>query len=452
MQSSKVMSSEEFTYKRLAIQDSGCKSYFEWLGVKVDQMWKEKHYDETAFPGVANRVLQDDPPSQKVSFWDAVKYGFLTHPLPFQADVDAAFGQPPLTVYWHPDFRIELLFWVQSLPGIHQHAFSGAFHVMHGSSLHTIWGFECEERVVARLLYGNLKLRKAELLHTGATRPIVAGSNFIHATYHLDRPTVSVVIRTNREEDHLPQYLYLPPSIAYDSFRPGPLIKRRTQLMRMLASAGRESELLDLVFHLLETTDTLSAFHCLSEAYILFQDESDRNRILLAAARNHHRLVEFCYPALLAREHRDRIGNLRDRVVNPDLQFFLALLLNVPERDTIFQLVRDRYERGDPIARVVGWITELSRLGLLDVKFPDIWLIILRSLLAGATIPQLEQALMERYGKEAIANRTMEIEQLAAAIKNYWLFQPLFVPSLPEKRLVESPSSRDDGSVFPSSC
>jgi len=400
--------------------------YFQNLGVTVDRLWKERHYDEIVFPEIASRVLEDQPPSEHVSFWDAVKYGVLTDHLPHQADIEAIFGQPPLTVYWQDDFRIELLFWVNGLPAIHQHAFSGAFHVMHGSSLHSEWEFKLEERVGARLLYGELGLKKAELLRTGDTRLIVAGNSFIHSTYHLDRPSVSVVIRTNREDDYLPQYSYLPPSIAYDYFRPTPTVKRRIQLLRMLRISGRYAELYNIVIHLLEGTDTFSAFLYLLEVYLLFSDEADRNRILLAAARRHRRLIEACYPALIARERRDRITTLRNKTTNSDLQFFLALLLNVPDRKAIFNLIGDRYRRGDPIARIVGWMTELSRLGFADVNFPDTWLLILRGLLCGATVTQMEKELIEKYGNEAIVGKTKEIEQLAEAIKGYWLLCPLF--------------------------
>jgi hypothetical protein len=406
--------------------DSTDMKYFQNLGAMVERLWKEARYDERAFSEIATQVLHDQPPNERVSFWDAVKYGVLSDDLPNQVDLGAEFGQPPLTVYWSHGFRIELLFWVVGLTDIHQHAFSGAFHVMHGSSLHTVQEFEIEERVVTRLLYGKLGLKKAELLRTGDIRSIEAGNKFIHATFHLDRPSVTVVIRTNREVEHLPQYSYLPPSIAFSDDQLDPVIKRRIQLLRMLGNAGRFDELYNVIIHLLERADTYSAFQCLLDTFPMFANETDRNRLLLAASRKHSRLIEVCHPALIAQDRRIRITNLRNQVANPDLQFFLALLLNVSGRDSILELVKDRYQCSDPAAKVIGWVNELSRLGLTDTKFPEAWLVILRSLLHRSDVSQVQRELAELHGKKAIAGITKEIELLAEALREYWLLCPLF--------------------------
>ncbi len=150
-----------------------------------------------------------------MTFWDVAKWGLTAERLPPQVDLSAKFGQPPLTVYSGRDFRIEVLFWVQGVPAIHQHSFSGAFHVMHGSSLQSLWDFEPTEQVAMRLAFGRVSLKKAELLRKGDSRPIIAGNRLIHSTFHLDRPSLTVVVRTVGETDQLPQYSYLPPTIAY---------------------------------------------------------------------------------------------------------------------------------------------------------------------------------------------------------------------------------------------
>ena len=381
----------------------------------MEQLWRERNYDEHDFPDVAERVLLEDPPSQKVSFWDAVKYAFFTDPLPYQFDLDADFGQPPVTVYWHHEFRIELLFWVEALPDVHAHSFSGAFHVMHGSSLHMLWEFEKDQRAVTRLLFGKVRPRGAELLRKGSTRSIHAGPQFIHATYHLDRPSISVVIRTHRESDSLPQYSYLPPDIAYAALDPGPVVTRRTQMITMLARVGRYEELLDVVLHFLQTADVFSAFHCVMESYAALRDETDRNRLLLGAARRHPALIEALRPVLLAQERRDQVTALRRQVANPDLQFFLGLLLNVPSRESIIELIQARHPRAKPADRIIGWIQELSRLGMLESKLPDGWPEVVRGLLHNPSTGELPPA-VQRQGSE----------EIATMVQQYWLFAPLF--------------------------
>lgn len=391
------------------------KDYFENLGRKTEKLWKTRDYDERAFPEVAERVLLEDPPSENVSFWDAVKYAFFTDPLPYQFDLEASFGQPPVTVYWHHDFRIELLFWVEALPDIHEHSFSGAFHVMHGSSLHVKWEFESEQRLVTKLLIGKVRPLGAELLKKGNTRAIRSGRQFIHATYHLDRPSISVVVRTNQEADRLPQYGYAPPYIAHAAIDLGPVVKRRTQMIQMLVRAGRYSELLEVVLHFLETADVYSVFHCVMETYLALRDETDRNRLLLAAERRHPALIEAMRPVLLAWERRSQVIALRRLTTNPDLQFFLGLLLNVPYKEAIIELILARQQRSKPVDWIIGWIEELSQLNMLDPKLPEGWKPVLREMLSAS--------------EDQVLRRLTQKHLIPPILFQHWLLAPLFASS-----------------------
>ncbi|HEX5733173.1 MAG TPA: hypothetical protein VF131_10085 [Blastocatellia bacterium] len=405
---------------------STCKDYFDNLAARVCEMWHAERYDELAFSNVAQRALTDDPPNAQVSFIDAVKYGFFTYPLPRQEDLEAIFGDPPLTVYSQADFRIEVLFWLRGLTAIHQHAFSGAFHVMEGSSLHTSWDFQCEEKLASRLLLGQLKLKKAEYLRAGDTRPIIAGKPFIHATCHLDRPTVSVVIRTNHEKAQLPQYTYLPPSVAYEPIDTGPRIKRHIQLLRLLNSTKRYEDLIDVLFDLLESENDYATLHYLLKAYDMFEDETNRDLILSWAARKHSRLVEAVRPALMNVVRSRRIERIGEEVIQPDLQYFMNLLLNIPRREDILNLIRERYADDDPIDMIIKWMGELSRLNLDDVNFPEAWLEPLRSLLNAAPTAQTVHAISAGGDQGATAARRQEVEQFSEAISNHWLLRSLF--------------------------
>src|SRR5467141_638931 len=229
--------------------------FFQTLGSLVTRLWRERNYNEEDFPEVASRGLSELPPDQHVSFWDVVKWALTCERLPAQADLGAKFGQPPLSVFTGRDFRIEVLFWVQGIPAIPQHSFSGAFHVMHGSSLQSLWQFEPEEQLSLRLALGSVSLKKAELLRKGDSRPIIAGKQLIHSTFHLDRPSLTVVVRTIGEANQQPQYSYLPPTIAYDPFNIVPSVQRRTQLLRMLLISGKRAEYVEIMRHILGTED-----------------------------------------------------------------------------------------------------------------------------------------------------------------------------------------------------
>lgn len=411
-----------------------CGTYFHNLGSLVNRIWREANRDEAAFPDIAAKALEEDPPANKVSIGDAVKFGLFSDNLPIQEDIAASFGQPPLTVYWSYDFRIELLFWNEGVPGIHQHAFSGAFHVMHGSSLHSIWNFTPEARHASRLFTGKVSLSCAELLHIGETRPIVPGAEFIHATYHLDRPSITVVVRTNREEFHLPQYVYLPPSVCFDARHSAP-IKRRLQLLQMLKRAALLSELFEGYLHLFETTDAYAAFHYLLEAYKDFSDQSDRNRLLVVFRRRWPQLADAFEQVYQALERRDRIVKLRQRVTNSDLQFFLALQLNIPDRSAILDLVRQRYSGGDPLARVYSWIEDLRQLGVFVFNPNEITSWLLPQLLRQTPLRVIQNLLIDKCGYAVDESFRQDIADLADAIRSNWLLAPLFsCEPLPESK------------------
>src|SRR6267143_517059 len=366
--------------------------FFQKLGSLVTRLWKERNYNEEDFPEVASRGLSELPPDQHVTFWDVAKWGLTCDRLPGQPDLNAKFGQPPLTVYGGRDFRIEVLFWVQGIPGIHQHSFSGAFHVMHGSSLQSLWEFKPTEQVAMRLVLGRVSLKKAELLRKGDSRPIIAGKRLIHSTFHLDRPSLTVVVRTSGEIDKLPQYSYLPPTIAYAQDHDVPSVKRRTQLLRMLLITGKCAEYREISRHVLGTDDAYSVFQFLLSTFEMLEDEDEQHNLLVAARSRHPRLIKALEPALLQLERRNKIVAIRERVSNSDLQFFLALLLNIPERRSILNLVEQRYPSRDPIAAIVTWVRELSELGVLGVRFTEPWLLMLQCLLMRRPDREIQKA------------------------------------------------------------
>jgi len=60
----------------------------------------------------------------------------------------------------------------------------------------------------------------------------------------------------------------------------------------------------------------------------------------------HPKLIKALQPALLQAERRNKIVAIREKVSNNDLQFFLALLLNITERTPILNLVEQPIHHG----------------------------------------------------------------------------------------------------------
>ncbi len=400
--------------------------FFQQLGSLVSRLWKERNYNEREFPEVAMRALSDLPPHQYVSFWDVTRWGLTCERLPGQVDIAAKFGQPPITMYQSRDVRIEVLFWVEGIPAIHQHSFSGAFHVMHGSSLHSLWEFDAAEQIAIRLAYGRVFLKNAELLRKGDTRPILGGKQMIHSTFHLDRPSLTVVVRTPGEIDKLPQYNYLPPTIAYNQDEVVSSVQRRAQLLKMLLNSGKHVEYTEIMRHLLGTEDAYSVFYFLLSTFGMLQDEDERHNLLLASALKHPRLIKALEPALFQMERSHRIVKIRERVSSSDLQFFLALLLNIPELSVILTLIEQRYPSRDPITAIVTWVRELSEMGVLGVRFPESWLLMLQCLLMKRSDHEIQKAFGDQYTTQYIPNLESGLGELSSGLQDSWLLQPIF--------------------------
>jgi len=400
--------------------------YFEQLGSFVADLWKKRDYDERLFPEVAEAALLELPPNEHTSFADTVNFGLTVNPFPTQSDPAASFGQPPLTAYAGRDFEIQVLFWTGTTPTIHQHAFSGSFHVLHGSSLHITWEFDLQERALSHLLYGNLRLKKAELLQAGDHRPIVAGSRFIHTTFHLEKPTVSILARTMSEELERPQYAYDPPTIAFNPHAVAS-VQKRQQILAMLVVGGRRADYCRFLKSLLADCDTLAAFRYLRQAAALIKNARELDDVLQSARTHHAKLIEKVAPALSYMRRQSGIIQLREKVSDPDLMFFLALVANIPDRRVILDLLQARYPLTDPIAKFLYFIKQLCVKDLLGEPFEDEWFFMLECLLRNMTDRNaIEHAFREKYGEGQAINHRTKIPILAVSIPRFWLLQNLF--------------------------
>src|SRR5580765_6390099 len=211
------------------------QALFKELGDTVLKRWKRENFSLAKFPEIARDALDARPPAKKADLAGLMRDFLLNDEQP--AQTDSPFGEPELVVYSHPRFYIQLLFWMDGTTEIHQHEFSGAFHVMHGSSIHAHYTFENPRPVTPYLRVGNLRMKKMELLETGQTVPIGSGQQNIHSLFHLDSPSVTVVVRTQHDPGTGPQFNYLPPHIAFDPHFSDTLMLRREQLLDVLEQA-----------------------------------------------------------------------------------------------------------------------------------------------------------------------------------------------------------------------
>ncbi len=174
---------------------------FHRLGERDDRLWADRNYDERIFPELCVDVLQSEPDLDNVSPLDMLGWIGSRTSLPTQHEAVTSFSDLSLTFYDSPRFHVGALLWLDGTTAIHQHSFSGAFRLLAGSSLQSLYRFDESRSVNRKFRLGTLIHEKAEILTTGSVHAIPCGEDFIHSLFHLDRPSLTLIIRT-KHIDH----------------------------------------------------------------------------------------------------------------------------------------------------------------------------------------------------------------------------------------------------------
>jgi len=414
---------------------------FDELGAQVEDIWRRKNYNEDEFPAIAADALKGARLPEKLSAWDIVDWSLKQTELPRQRDVHGNFGDPPITVYSAPRFYIDVYFWFEGTTAIHQHGFCGAFQVLAGSSIHSWYEFERRFAVNTFCEIGDMSLKVCELLEVGDVQEIWAGRQYIHSLFHLDYPSATIVIRTERSPLHLPQYSYQKPYLAIDPFFEEPTTTKKLQVLSALFRAGR-TDTDEQVTRLLEVSDLQTSYSILSQmrSFLrsnqlteMFTPETAGTRFgafLEVVARVHGTAGEAMRPVFDHQDKIDEIVKRRNYVTNAEHRFFMALLLNVEGRSRIFSLIKQRYPDADPVEKVLDWTFDLAQtrvmgpenanaLGIAD--FGDAEMFSLEHLLNGRN----DDEILEMFAAENPSVDTVVVEDALRKIRDSVLFRAL---------------------------
>ncbi len=410
---------------------------FQQLGKSLKTRWLERKLSLDVFPELARNALLEFHADRHVEAMDILRWTLQTDPLPIQADLKAAFGQPPVTLYLDDVFSIAALFWLDGTTEIHQHSFSGAFMVLTGSSVHSQYSFDLKDAINERLQLGDLRWEKSELLSAGDVRVIESGRRFIHALFHLDRPSVSVVVRTHQDRSSGLQYSYQRPGVAYHPFKPPPTLLRRLQCARVLLET-QAPDTVAALGKLIASSDPYAAWKILTLA-----DESEYGRrissqICEIGSKRHGPLLDALMAAIEEARFQKRLVLRRRTVHEAEHRFFLALLMNVPSRDRILDLIRQRLPDRDPVDSIIGWIRDLSEkppdaqaagpksdapgIGLV-IDEGALWVV--RRLLLDRTEADITAELRSGRIPEGVSISESEVRKLCFLLPHTSLFRPL---------------------------
>ncbi len=414
---------------------------FQKLGAEVEILWRDKNYDEEVFPEIAANALREANLPAKVSAWDVIEWTMNEANLPVQQDLSGKFGDPPITIYNSPRFHIDVYFWLEGTTAIHQHSFCGAFQVLLGSSIHSWYDFERSEAVNSFTEIGNIDLKLCELLSVGDVQAISAGRQYIHALFHLEQPSATIVVRTHKSPLFLPQFSYHKPFLAIDPFFEEANTTKKMQCVTALMRV-KHPDTDKFIGDWLKTSDFQTTFQILSTVRHHLQSNqidqffnlaAPQNRFddLMVIVRERHGERANIFPQIFAHQEKlDEIYRRRSYITEPEHRFFLALLLNVEGREQIFALVKERFPGKEPLDKVLDWVFDLAQTRVLGQNIPnalgiadfdDTDLSILESLLQDKSECEIQTILATEYNAGTVENLAERIEKLQKAI----ILQPL---------------------------
>lgn len=347
--------------------------YFEQLGQIILEQWQKHDLSLAAFPELTKAALEKSPPSAHIDLEELIHEFLSNNNQPPQGH--SGFGQPELIAFNSEHFYIQILFWMEGTTKIHQHGFSGAFHVMHGSSVHSEFEFLNPQSISPNLSTGDLSLKQIDLLDAGTTVPITSGNKCIHSLFHLESPSVTIVVRTHHDQGSSPQFNYLPPHIAIDPLHEDPLTDRRSQLLDVLDRINT-NDYTSRVAEMIQDLDFESGFTILYHTMPRLIELEAWESILSSFETKHGTLAKGIAATLKESLRREYITQLRYHIEHPEHRFFLALLMNTHNRKDIFSLVAERYPDQAPADTIIRWAEELveqdlDNLTLLDAAFPE---------------------------------------------------------------------------------
>ena len=422
--------------------------FFNELGALIEGRWRAGNYQDEVFSAVAAEALSEIKLTERIDPWQILHWLFATPNLPVQMDLEAVFGDPPITLYSGPRFYIDAYYWLDGTTSIHQHSFHGAFQLLLGSSVHSRYRFENRREVNPRFLVGDVVLNDVALLTRGDIREITAGPQLIHSLFHLERPSVTITVRTHKAPSAAVQYSYRKPFIAYDPFFKDQLVEKQLQTVGLLL-AMKHPEADEMIGTLLDTADFQTAYLVLEKAFAFLchrelenlmgiSKSTERFQSLLERVRARHgELTDRVLPVLEEEWRQNDIAWRRTQIKREDHRFFLALLLNVPERTNVLRLIKEKFPDQEPVDLVVDWVSELASMkifgsheaNVLGVgEFNEAHLFVFKELLEGREPEQIEYRMAAPASRDEPPqqNAQSNLLDLANHIKTLPIFKSLF--------------------------
>jgi len=417
---------------------------FQELGELLEGRWRKENYSEKLFPELAAAALTESDLPAKVDPWEIIRWVQSAAALPDQKDVEGRFGDPPITLFAGPRFYVDVYFWLDGTTSIHQHAFTGAFQVLLGSSIHSRYSFNEKQIINEHFSVGELQMEEVQLLQKNDVRLIKPGRNFIHSLFHLDRPSATITVRTEHTPSSALQWDYRKPYFATDPFFRNQVMAKKLQTIGLLLGM-KHKDADAMIGDLICSSDFHTAYFALEGFFHAVKNNqmdslfglstgNDRFQGILERAREAHGdLVDLIQPVFDEQLRQNDIVQRRSTITSEDHRFFLALLLNVPSREKILELVKERYPGTDPVEKILDWVEELAQTRVLGSKepnalgieaFDDDYVFVLEQLLRGKSLAEIRR-LVKTEEFQRFAALGDKLDTLAERLQNSPLFKTM---------------------------
>jgi len=334
--------------------------YFRQLGDLVDQRWTAQGRRAAPLAGIATTALRDLPTPEGLT--PEVVLNLLTFgaDLPKQRASSDVFGQPPAVMYRSENFEIQAITWMEGTTSTHQHGFDGAFRVVCGSSLHVGYTFDQQESMAeGHLVTGQLSMVEPEILWPGDVRPIVAGPDFIHALFHLERPSMTIVVRNGSSGLPFPQYDYRLPGLGFDVLEKDDRFQMRMRGMHTLYRldpAAAAAAACDLA----RSEDLWTAFRVCDDWAFTYGESADLSNLIEVLAGRAGVFEDLMPPMYAEQVRRGRLLARRGLLRESRHRLFLALIVNLPDRTSIHRAMEQLFPGQDPSKLIVDLVEELA--------------------------------------------------------------------------------------------
>jgi predicted metal-dependent enzyme (double-stranded beta helix superfamily) len=383
-------------------------SYVTELATRTEALWAGAGRSPDSLPEVAATALAEVPAPTFTAGQLLAHFATLpTNELPTQSALNDNFGQPPVVLFAGSDFFIQALTWMEGTTAIHQHGFAGAFMVAEGQSLHVDYHFDLHQQVGPKLLVGDLEMGHPEILNPGDVRTIEPGSDFIHALFHLARPSVTIVVRNYSSEVGTPQFNYRRPGLAFAPHDGDVLRQRRLQALSAL-QVLEPDKASEAARRLLTNEDAWGAFQVTDHCFGMWGWDPRFLPILEVLADTHPLLGDRAAPMYQEQWRTDTVLKRRTFLHERHQRTFLALLANLPSREAVESVLGQLSPGRSSDEVLMEWIEELASpklRGISGLTLTDEDLTALRSQLGSRSLTDSLGELSSKFGRSSILDQ-----------------------------------------------